>query len=62
MNEWLTTALHRAILCVDIEGFADRRRTNQDQMLMRDGLYRCLENAFAESGIAWGRLLSRRSR
>ena len=46
-------ALHRAILGVDIEGFADRRRTNLDQIAMRDGLYRCLRIAFASSGIAW---------
>jgi hypothetical protein len=31
-------ALHRTILGVDIEGFADRRRTNPDQVLMRGGL------------------------
>lgn len=46
-------ALHRAILGVDIEGFADRRRTNLDQVAMRDGLYRCLRTAFAVSGIDW---------
>lgn len=46
-------ALHRAILAVDIEGFADRRRTNPDQVLVREGLYRCAESAFARSGIAW---------
>ena len=46
-------ALHRAILAVDIESFADRRRTNPDQVLARGGLYRCTETAFARSGIAW---------
>jgi tetratricopeptide (TPR) repeat protein len=46
-------ALHRAILGVDIEGFADRRRTNPDQILVREGLYRSLEAACARSGIAW---------
>src|SRR3954451_1165942 len=54
MNESLPVALHRAILGVDIEGFADRRRTNPDQILVREGLYRCLQAAFARSGIAWG--------
>jgi tetratricopeptide (TPR) repeat protein len=53
MDESLTHALHRAIMGVDIEGFADRRRTNPDQILMRGGLYHCLETAFAGSGIAW---------
>jgi hypothetical protein len=46
-------ALHKAIVGVDIEGFADRRRTNPDQVVMRDGLYRCLQTAFARSDIAW---------
>jgi tetratricopeptide (TPR) repeat protein len=46
-------ALHRAILGVDIERFADRRRTNPDQMAVRAGLYRCLRAAFARSGMAW---------
>jgi WD40 repeat protein len=46
-------ALHKAIVGVDIEGFADRRRTNLDQMVMRDGLYRCLRAAFARSDIDW---------
>src|SRR5436305_14380542 len=46
-------ALHKAILGVDIEGFADRRRTNLDQIAMRNGLYRCLDLAFAGSGITW---------
>ena len=46
-------AMHRAILGVDIEGFADRRRTNPDQIFMREGLYGCLRAAFARSGISW---------
>ena len=46
-------ALHKAILGVDMEGFADQRRTNPDQIVMRDGLYRCLSTAFARSGITW---------
>lgn len=46
-------AFHKAIVGVDIEGFADRRRTNPDQVVMRAGLYRCLRIAFARSGIAW---------
>jgi tetratricopeptide (TPR) repeat protein len=53
MDELFPDALHRAILGVDVEGFADRRRTNPDQMMVRDGLYRCLQVAFAGSGIAW---------
>ena len=46
-------ALHRAILCVDVEGFGDRRRTNPDQVVVRDGLYRSLRDAFTRSGVEW---------
>jgi len=46
-------ALHRAILCVDIEGFGDRRRTNLHQVAVRDGLYRSLRDAFTRSGVEW---------
>jgi tetratricopeptide (TPR) repeat protein len=38
---------------VDIERFADRRRTNPDQIAMRSGLYRCLDAALARSGVPW---------
>jgi WD40 repeat protein len=53
MEELFPVALHKAILGVDIEGFADRRRTNPDQIRVREGLYRCLQEAFARTGIAW---------
>lgn len=43
MKELFPVALHKAILGVDIEGFADRRRTNPDQILAREGLYCCLQ-------------------
>lgn len=56
MDESLPDALHRAIMGVDVEGFADRRRTNQDQIRVRKGLYRCLQKAFAASGISWDSL------
>jgi len=46
-------ALHRAILCVDVEGFGDRRRTNPHQVAVRDGLYRSLRAAFTRSGVDW---------
>jgi tetratricopeptide (TPR) repeat protein len=48
-----TLAVHRAIVCVDVEGFGDRRRTNPHQVLVRKGLYRCLRTAFTRSGISW---------
>ena len=46
-------ALHRAILCVDVQGFGDRRRTNLHQVTVRDGLYRSLRDAFTRSGVEW---------
>jgi hypothetical protein len=49
----LSPAVHRAIVCVDVEGFGDRQRTNPDQVVARDGLYCALRQAFARSDIAW---------
>ena len=46
-------ALHRAIVCVDVEGFSDRRRTNPDQLAVRAALYDALRQAFTRSGIPW---------
>lgn len=43
-------ALHWAILAVDVEGFG-AWRTNPDLLAVREGLYRCLRKAFAQSGI-----------
>ena len=46
-------ALHRTIVCVDIEGFSDRCRTNPDQLAVRAALYGALRQAFTRSGIPW---------
>jgi tetratricopeptide (TPR) repeat protein len=46
-------ALHRTIMVVDVEGFGDRRRTNEHQITVRAGLYRALQRAFAEKSIPW---------
>lgn len=48
-----TLAVHRAILCVDVEGFGDRRRTNLHQVAVRDGLYRSLHDVFNRSRVEW---------
>jgi integrase len=48
-------AMHCAIVCVDVERYADQRRTNQDQVAVRDALYRSLRAAFDGSGIRWDR-------
>jgi hypothetical protein len=45
--------VHRTILVVDVEGFGDRRRTNQHQVMVRKGLYESLERAFHSAGLPW---------
>lgn len=46
-------ALHRTIVVVDVEGFGDRRRTNRNQVAVRNGLYRVMQDAFHHAGIPW---------
>jgi tetratricopeptide (TPR) repeat protein len=46
-------AVHRTILVVDVEGFGDKRRTNQDRLTVRDGMYRAVQQAFRSAGIPW---------
>jgi hypothetical protein len=46
-------AVHRTIVAVDVEGFGDRRRTNRNQVAIRDGLYRAMQEAFNRTGIPW---------
>jgi len=46
-------AVHRTIVVVDVEGFADRRRTNRDQVAVRAGLYRVMREAFGQAGVSW---------
>jgi hypothetical protein len=47
------SAVHRTIVAVDVERFGDPRRTNPDQVAVRDGLYQALERAFSGAGIPW---------
>jgi tetratricopeptide (TPR) repeat protein len=46
-------AVHRTVVVVDVEGFGDQRRTNRDQVAIRDGLYRAMREAFGDAGIPW---------
>ncbi|HEU5157902.1 MAG TPA: tetratricopeptide repeat protein [Streptosporangiaceae bacterium] len=48
-----TSAMHRSILCVDVENFGDRRRTDPDQAIVRAGLYGAVKDAFAAARIVW---------
>jgi hypothetical protein len=51
-------ALHRAIVCVDIERFTDARLADWQRADLRKGLYRTLERAFVNSRIPWGECYS----
>ena len=46
-------AVHRTIVCVDVEGFGARHRTHPDQVAIRSGLYGALQRAFARPGMGW---------
>jgi tetratricopeptide (TPR) repeat protein len=48
-----TSAMHRSILCVDVENFSDRRRTDLDQTRVRKGLYDALRAASSKSQVRW---------
>ena len=51
--EALNLAVHRTIVAVDVEGFADRRRTSRDQVAVRHGLYQAMREAFTRAEIPW---------
>jgi hypothetical protein len=46
-------AVHRTIIAVDVEGFGDRRRTNRNQVAVRDGLYGAMSEAFGQAEVPW---------
>ena len=46
-------AVHRTIVIVDVEGFGDQRRTNRQQVEVRDVLYQAMREAFGDAGIPW---------
>lgn len=46
-------AVHRSIVCVDVERFTDRDRTRPHQLAVREGMYRALRTAFTGAGIPW---------
>jgi hypothetical protein len=45
--------VHRTIVAVDVAGFGDRRRSNRNQVAVRDGLYQAVREAFNQAGIPW---------
>jgi hypothetical protein len=48
-----SAALPRTIAVFDVEAYGDPIRTNQQRLALRSGLYRVLEQAFAEAGVPW---------
>jgi tetratricopeptide (TPR) repeat protein len=46
-------ALHRAIMCVDVEGWGGRERTDRDKETVRAALYGALQQAFAAADVPW---------
>jgi len=48
-------AVHRTIVVVDIEGFGDPCRTDQNQVAVRTGLYKVMQDAFHQAGIPWAK-------
>lgn len=46
-------AVHRAIVCLDVEAFGDLRRTNLDQVAVRSGFYGALRHALDLSQVVW---------
>ncbi|MFI0355121.1 hypothetical protein [Actinomadura sp. 9N407] len=51
----MAPAMHRAIVCVDVAGYCDSRRTHRDQIAVREGLYGAINAAFDNSGVRWRR-------
>jgi hypothetical protein len=43
--------VHRSVLVIDVEKFGDPARTNADQVVVRDGMYRALGCALASAGV-----------
>ncbi len=46
-------AVHRSILVLDVANFGDHERIMPEQVVVRDGVYRALQEAFSTAGIAW---------
>ncbi|MFT7838441.1 hypothetical protein Q5530_20065 [Saccharothrix sp. BKS2] len=46
-------AVHRSFVVVDVESYGDLARTTHDRLVLREGMYRVLREAFAECGVPW---------
>src|SRR6185369_16264238 len=45
--------VHRAVVVVDVESYGDPGRTDDDRVVIRDGMHRAVEQAVTEAGIPW---------
>jgi tetratricopeptide (TPR) repeat protein len=45
--------VHRTILVVDVANFGDRQRTIPEQVTVRDGVYRALQEGLSAVGVTW---------
>ncbi|OLT12514.1 hypothetical protein BJF79_22015 [Actinomadura sp. CNU-125] len=45
-----TSAVHRSIVCVDVEGYGHHSRTDWDRVAVREAMYGALDRAFTDSG------------
>lgn len=50
-----SSAVHRTIMAVDVEGFGAAARSDRHQVVVRAGTYRALRRAFEQAGIPWQR-------
>ncbi|GAA1275353.1 effector-associated domain 2-containing protein [Saccharothrix xinjiangensis] len=48
-----SAAVHRSFVVVDVESYGDPTRTTHDRLVLRDGMYRVLREAFAECDLPW---------
>ncbi|CCH29665.1 hypothetical protein ABZ816_15035 [Actinosynnema sp. NPDC047251] len=48
-----STAVHRSIVVVDVEGYGDRRRSDRHRLAARAGMYQVVRDAFAATGLPW---------
>jgi len=52
-DESLMEDVHRTIFAVDMPGFGGMNRTRANYVAIRDGIYRCVREAFERPGISW---------
>ncbi|ONI79265.1 hypothetical protein ALI144C_25890 [Actinosynnema sp. ALI-1.44] len=46
-------AVHRTIIVVDVEGFGDHTRIRPNQLIVRDTMYRAVQQGLRAAGVRW---------